>query len=191
MQQHLAGHLEIIALLSLPSLDDIDDNSEAGKVASNEANRNYADSKADDFDRTVPLVLRDDDQSEGTPLAMRQDTELFELSLKTESNSFESRNGATIETREVYSKEIVGNWLSEIPYQERGIAGDWPPVPVDHHESSDPSESSDSSEATDRDIAGSFPTNLIFKRGSVHFVKSGEKSYQINSQALTLRIHDR
>ena len=185
MQQHLAGHLEMIALLSLPNLDDIDDNSEAGKVASNEANRNYADSKADDFDRTVPLVFRDDDQSEGTPLAMKQDTELFELSLKTESNSFESRNGATIETREVYSKEIVGNWLSEIPYQERGIAGDWPPVPVDNYESSD------SSESTDRDIVESFPTHSSFKGGSVNLVKSGEKSYQINSQALTLRIHDR
>ena len=42
MQPHLAGHLEMIALLSLPNLDDIDNSSEAGKVESNEANRNYA-----------------------------------------------------------------------------------------------------------------------------------------------------
>ena len=151
LQHHLAGHLEIIALLSLPKLDDIENNSEAGKVQSNEANRNYAESKADDFDRTIPLVFRDNDPSEGTQLATRIDTVLFELGLKAQSISFESRNEATIEAHESYSKEIVGKWLSESPYREHDMTGDRPPVPIKHHESFDHSESSHSSEPTEEE----------------------------------------
>ena len=129
MQQHLAGHLEAIALLSLPNLDGIDNNSEAGKVESNEANRNYAESKADDFDRTIPLVFRDNDGSEAIPLATKTDSELFEFSLKAESVSFERRNETTIEAHADYSKEIVGKWLSELQYQESSPTKDWQPIP--------------------------------------------------------------
>ena len=134
MQQHLAGHLEMIALLSLPNLDDIDTNSGAGKVESNEANRNYAESKADDFDSTEPLVFRDDDRADAPP-ATETDTEVFELGLKAESISFESRNEATIEAHEIYSKAIVEKWLSVHPYQEHGIAEYGRLAPVDNYES--------------------------------------------------------
>ena len=64
LQQHLAGHLESIALLSLPNLDNVDESSEAGHVNSNSANCNYAESKADDFDATEPPVFRENDHSE-------------------------------------------------------------------------------------------------------------------------------
>ena len=193
MQQHLAGHLEIIALLSLPKSDDIDDNSEAGKAESNEANRNYAESKADDFDRSIPLVFRDDDRSEATPLATTTDTKLFEINLKAENISFESRNETTIEANETYSKEIVGKWLSELQYQERSITGDWQPILIENDKLSDNYESSDSSESAEsyRSKWGSV-FGIANRRGSsLHVEGSGEKSYQIHSQALTLRIHNR
>ena len=48
LQQHIAGHLESIALLALPHMDDTDENSEAGNANSNSTNRNYAESKAGD-----------------------------------------------------------------------------------------------------------------------------------------------
>ena len=134
LQQHLAGHLEIIALLSLPNLDDIDKNSEAGKVGSNETNHNYAESKADDFDSTEPLVFHDDDRAD-TPPTTKTDTEVFELGLKAESILFESRNEATIEAHETYSKAIVGKWLSVRQYQESGIAEHGRLAPVDNYES--------------------------------------------------------
>lgn len=44
LQQHIAGHLESTALLSLPNLDSVEEKSEAGQVNSNSANRNYAES---------------------------------------------------------------------------------------------------------------------------------------------------
>ena len=193
MQHHLAGHLEIIALLSLPNLDDIDNNSEAGKVESNEANRNYAESKADDFDCSVPLVFRENDGSEDTPLATTTDTDLFEINLKAENILFESRNKTTIEANETYSKEIVGKWLSELQYQERSITGDRQPILFENDKFSDRYESSDSSESTEsyRSRWGSFSTRANRRRGSIHVQGSGEKSYQIHSRALTLRIHGR
>ena len=55
LQHHVAGHLESTALLSLPNLDNVEEGSKAGQVNSNSANRNYADSRADDFDRMEPL----------------------------------------------------------------------------------------------------------------------------------------
>ena len=151
MQQHLAGHLEIIALLSLPNLNEIADNSEAGKVESNEANRNYAESKADDFDRTIPLVFRDNDESEAIPLATKTDAGLFELSLKAENTSFESTNGTNIEAHETYSMEIVGKWLSDLQYQECSISGDWQPIIIEGDEFSDTVESSDSYEFSEEE----------------------------------------
>ena len=151
MQRHLAGHLEIIALLSLPNLDDIDNHSEAGKVESNEANRNYVESKADDFDRTVPPVFCENGQSGGTPPATKTYPELFEIILKTGNYIFESRSEATIEAHEVYLKETVDKWLSESSYQECSTTGDWLPVPIEDYESFGAFEPSDSSESTEEE----------------------------------------
>ena len=61
LQQHIAGHLESIALLSLPNLDDIDENSARGNTNSNSANRNYAESRADDFDHSEPPIIYESD----------------------------------------------------------------------------------------------------------------------------------
>ena len=153
MQNHLAGHLEIIALLSLPNLNDIDNNSKAGKVESNEANHNYAESKADDFDRTIPLVFRDNDELEAIPLAMKTDTELFDLILKAENISFESRNETTIDAHESYSKEIVGKWLSDLEYQERSLTVDWQPIIIESDDLLDTFKSSNFHESSEEERA--------------------------------------
>ena len=139
MQQHLAGHLEMIALLSLPNLDGIDNNPEAEKVESNEANRNYAESKAGDFDYTEFLVFRDNDRFESAPLATKKQRKRFNHRLNTESITYESRYKATTEAREDYSGEIVGEWLSEISHQNGGLAGHWQLAPVHNHEAFDES----------------------------------------------------
>lgn len=107
LQQHVACHLESIALLALPNLDDIDENSEAGRANSNSANRNHAESKADDFDRTEPLVFLDNGHPEGTPVVTKTATEIFELKLKAESTSFESMNQVDVEARQDYSSDLV------------------------------------------------------------------------------------
>ena len=55
MQEHVASHLETIALLSLPKLDDLDQDSMAEGASSNAANRNAAGSRTGDFvDEDLP-----------------------------------------------------------------------------------------------------------------------------------------
>lgn len=126
LQRHVAGHLESIALLSLPNLDDIDETSEEGKGNSNSANRNYAESKADDFDYTEPLIFSEDDHSGGTPVVPELDKELFALKLDAESTSFESMNEVNVESRQAYSIEIARRWLSRPPHE----LGEVSPLPL-------------------------------------------------------------
>ena len=117
LQQHIAGHLESIALLSLPNVDDMDENSEAGQVNSNSADRNNAESRAGDFDRTEPLVFIDNGHSEDLSVATETDKELFGLKLKAESSSFEVMNEVNVEARQAYSSELSGGWLSRLPHE--------------------------------------------------------------------------
>ncbi len=115
LQQHIAGHLEMVALLSLPNLDNIEDGPEAAKTNSNSANRNYIESKAGDFDHTEPLVFPENEQSGETLDLKSTATELFENKLKAESISFESTNGVNNEARHAYWSDLVGGWMSHIP----------------------------------------------------------------------------
>ena len=54
MQQHVASHLEAVALLSVPNLDE---DKKSGEGNSKSANSNRAESKAGDFDFTEVLVF--------------------------------------------------------------------------------------------------------------------------------------
>ena len=117
LQQHIAGHLESIALLALPNLDDINEGSEAGQANSNSADRNNAESRAGDFDRTEPLGFLDNDHSEDLSVATEKDKELFRLKIKAESSSFESTNEVNVEARQAYSSELAGGWLSRLPHE--------------------------------------------------------------------------
>lgn len=115
LQQHVAGHLEIIALLSLPNLDEANNGSEAGTANSNSANRHFAESRADDFDNTEPLVFPEKDRSENHPVATETEQERFKTKLRDESISFESMNEINIEARQAYSSELVGRWFHHLP----------------------------------------------------------------------------
>lgn len=114
MQQHTAGHLEMIAMLSLPNLDNVDNSSEAGNTNSNSANRNYAESKAGDFDQTEPLAFSENSPSGSTALVTEIGTELFKTKLAAESISFASINESNAESRRAYSSLLVGGWMSHL-----------------------------------------------------------------------------
>ena len=115
LQQHIAGHLESIALLSLPNLDKIDESSEVSQANSNSANRNYAESRASDFDTRELLIFSENDILEDPSEITKTDKELFRLKLKAESVSYESTNEVNIEARQAYSSELSGGWLSRLP----------------------------------------------------------------------------
>ena len=115
LQQHIASHLESTALLSLPNLDNITEDSEARQVNSNSANRNYAESRAGDFDPTEPLIFLENDHTGDTPTTIDISNELFGLKLESESVSFEFMNEVNLEARQAYSSDLVGEWLSHLP----------------------------------------------------------------------------
>ena len=114
LQQHVAGHLESTALLSLPNLDSNAEASEAGQVNSNSANRNYAESRADDFDRMEPLVFLENDHPADIPKMTETNKELFRHKLEVESVPFDSMNEANVEARQAYSSGLAGEWLSRL-----------------------------------------------------------------------------
>ena len=115
LQQHIASHLESIALLSLPNLDKIDESSEVSQKNSNSANRNYAESRASDFDATEPLIFSENDILKDSSVMTKTKPELFNLKLQAESISYESMNEVNIEARQAYSSELSGEWLSHLP----------------------------------------------------------------------------
>ena len=117
LQNHVAGHLESTALLSLPNLDKIDENSEAGQANSNSANRNYAESRADDFNRMEPLVFSENDLSGDIPRMTEKSKELFRRKLEVESVSFVTMNEFSVEARQGYSSDLAGEWLFRLPIE--------------------------------------------------------------------------
>ena len=123
LQQHIAGHLEMIAMLSLPILDNINDNSEAGNTNSNSANHDCADSKAGDFDHTEPVAFSENDPLGSTALVTEIAKELFKTELTAESISFASMNQVNVETRQAYSGELVRGWFSNLPCELKQDGG--------------------------------------------------------------------
>ena len=116
LQQHIAGHLESIALLALPNLDDIDENSEAGKANSNSANRGFAESKAGDFDRTEPLIFLDN-LPEDPPFEGEDDADGAnepDWIRHNELISFESVGRFNVDAPPAYSSDGIGGWLSHL-----------------------------------------------------------------------------
>ena len=115
LQHHVAGHLESTALLSLPNLDNIDEISEAGQPNSNSANRNYAESRAGDFDFKEPLAFLENDLSGDITSVTETKKELFRRKLEVESIPFDSMNEFSVEARQGYSSDLAGEWLSRLP----------------------------------------------------------------------------
>ena len=129
LQQHIAGHLESIALLSLPNLDNIYESAEVSQANSNSANRNYAESRASDFDVREPLEFSENDVLEDPSETIKTDKELFRLKLKAESVSYESMNEVNVEARQAYSSELSGRWLFRLPGDLDEESEIWSPGP--------------------------------------------------------------
>lgn len=112
MQQHVAGHLESVALLSLPRPDEDDASSQGGKMASNSANRNYAESRTGDFDEMEPLMFPENDgEVQRTLRSTEAERQSFKEKLAAEDTLFYKPDEGLAEAKATYSKDIVLEWL--------------------------------------------------------------------------------
>lgn len=112
MQRHVAGHLESVALLSLPFINEDESSSQADKMASNSANRNYAESRIGDFDETEPLILPENDgEVQRTHHSTEGERRLLKEKLAAEDTLFYKPNESLAEAKATYSKDIVLEWL--------------------------------------------------------------------------------
>ena len=139
LQQHIAGHLESTALLSLPNPDNIEEKSDAGQVNSNSANRDYAESRAEDFDRMEPLVFPENDHPGDIPKMTETNKELFRRKLEVESVLFDSMHGFNTEARQAYSSGLTEEWLSSLStevYEEGELRSETRSEPLSQRDSS-------------------------------------------------------
>ena len=112
MQQHVAGHLESVALLSLPRPDEDDAGSQGDKMASNSANRNYAESRTGDFDEMEPLMFPENDgEAQRTLRSTEAERQSFKEKLAAEDTLFYKPDESLAEAKATYSKDIVVEWL--------------------------------------------------------------------------------
>lgn len=112
MQQHVARHLESVALLSLPWPDEDDANSQGDKTASNSANRNYAESRTGDFDEMEPLMFPENDgEAQRTLRSTEAERQSFKERLAAEDTLFYKPDESLAEAKATYSKDIVLEWL--------------------------------------------------------------------------------
>lgn len=112
MQQHVAMHLESVALLSLPRPDEDDASSRGDKMASNSANRNYAESRTGDFDEMEPLMFPENDgEAQRTLRSTEAERQSFKVKLAAEDTLFYKPDESLAEAKATYSKDIVLEWL--------------------------------------------------------------------------------
>lgn len=109
MHQHVAGHLEMVALLALPNLDNVDEDSQASNTNSNSANRNYAHSRTGDFESAeLPTFPENDRASED--VNSRKGTNL-RPKLTARSLAFLSSTGVLAKSGKLYSGDMIEQWL--------------------------------------------------------------------------------
>ena len=112
MQRHVAGHLESVALLSLPFINEDESSSQTEKMASNSANRNYAESRIGDFDEMEPLKLPENDgEVQRTLHSTEEERRSLKEKLAAEDTLFYKPNESLAEAKATYSKDIVLEWL--------------------------------------------------------------------------------
>ena len=115
MQQHVASHLEAVALLSVPNLDE---DKRSAKGNSNSANSNHAESKAGDFDSKEQLFFPEND-----PYDLRSssgaDNRAFRTKLEIMNQSFNKISGESMIAKSRYCEGLVRNWLD-------GVYADYP-----------------------------------------------------------------
>ena len=111
MQRHIAGHLEAVALLSIPNLDD--DNKSA-KGNSNSANSNHAESKAGDFDYTEALIFPENEGPAHLRPSSGAEKRAFRTKLGIMTQSFNEASSESVTANTRQYEDLVGDWLDGV-----------------------------------------------------------------------------
>ena len=113
MQQHVASHLEAVAILSLPNLEDDDKDDHNKRANSYSANKNYAESRANDFDGVDPLKFTEnDDTIKDTSTSTESEKRTFEMKLEAEAQRFRELSEYSSKARNDYIRRLVTQWRS-------------------------------------------------------------------------------
>ena len=112
MQQHVASHLEAMALLSVPILDE---DKESAKENSNAANSNHAESKAGDFDSTEVLLFPENEGPGHLRSASEAERRAFRTNLGIIDQSFNEASSDSVIAKSGYREDFVREWLDIVP----------------------------------------------------------------------------
>ena len=108
MQQHIASHLETVALLSVPNLDE---DKKATKGNSNSANSNHAESKAGDFDCTEVLLFPENEGLGHLRSSSGAEKRAFRTKLGIINQSFNEASSESVITKSRYYEDLVRDWV--------------------------------------------------------------------------------
>ena len=111
MQQHIASHLETVALLSVPNLDE---DEKATKGNSNSANSNHAESKAGDFDSTEVLLFPENEGPGHLRSSSGAEKRAFRTKLGIVNQSFNEASSESVTTKSRYYEYLVRDWLNGV-----------------------------------------------------------------------------
>ena len=113
MQQHVASHLETVAILSLPNLEDDDKDDHNERANSNSADKNYAESRANDFDGEDLLKFTEnDDTMKDTSTLTESEKRTLMMKLEAEAQRFRESSEYSSEARNEYIRRLVIQWRS-------------------------------------------------------------------------------
>lgn len=111
MQQHIAGHLEAVALLSVPNLDE---DKKSAKGNSNSANINHAESKAGDFDSTEVVLFPENEGPGHLQSSSEAEKRAFRTKLGVMNQSFNEASSESVIAKSRYYEDLVGDWLDGV-----------------------------------------------------------------------------
>ena len=111
MQQHVASHLEAVALLSVPNLDE---DKKSAKGNSNSANSNHAESKTGDFDSTEVLLFLENEGPGHLRSSSEAEKRAFRTKLGIMNQSFNDASSESVIAKSRYYEDLVGDWLDGV-----------------------------------------------------------------------------
>ena len=111
MQQHVASHLEAVALLSVPNLYE---GKKSAKGNSNSANSNHAESKAGDFDSTEVLLFPENEGPGHLRSSSGAEKRAFRTKLAIMNQSFNEASSESVIAKSRYYADLVRDWLDGV-----------------------------------------------------------------------------
>ena len=112
MQQHVARHLEAVALLSVPNLDE---DKKPGKGDSNSANNHVA-SRDGAFDSTEVSTVPENEGPEELLSSSEAEKRALRTKLESWDQSFNKASSESVVAKSRSWEDIIGNWL-EVVYR--------------------------------------------------------------------------